>query len=794
MMRIKALLLIPAAAVAAALGWRTQQGSDTPGVTPEVAVAAAAEPRGAGSADPRVDSARIEAAAGRAWHAATLLRAAASGGPALAPDDVLMLARSDLAWRNWAGVVEQLAGKPWLDRTADGEGWMLLGRAREERKEWVAAAEAYDRWFATRGASAEPLAQGIRARQALALAQAGRPAEALAALDKTADAPVVMSWASLDPASIAADSGRVEQVRALLARVTDSIARLQGWELVPRALLAAGDSASAEAAYREAAGSVVGDNRRTRAWSIVGDLSRGRRDDAGARTAYVSALKASIAAPAAARAAKALLEMGSLDADQALLVAQALGRANDDPAALQAYDVHVQAKGGAQGVDETIRLDRARILVGVKGREIEAVEELRALSASTRERVGAPALDLWADLRQKQGRAADLATLQQQLVDRFPTSPEAADVVFFKGDVRHDKNDLEGAAAEYRKLVAMAPATDRGGLAAMRTGQIHLLHNEAARAAEVYEKYLGTYPTGRRWQESSYWAARAHLSHGDTAKARSLIGRLQKDDPFSYYTMIGADLLGETYKLDLPAGDVIETPAWLSEGILRVDQLHAGGLDTGAAAEVDRLTARAKAGGPGTLEALGYELLERDRTIEAINLAFEARRQNAPWTLRLARLVYPWGYREVFQREAREDGVDPFLTAALARQESAFDPDVHSAARAVGLMQLLPEVGAEVAAKVGPAGFRPELLEVPDVNVHLGTLHLRDLLKNYDGDMTRFLSAYNAGAHRVVRWVDFAEAKDPLTFTERIPFAETRDYVKQIHRNLVLYRLLYGNG
>jgi soluble lytic murein transglycosylase len=162
--------------------------------------------------------------------------------------------------------------------------------------------------------------------------------------------------------------------------------------------------------------------------------------------------------------------------------------------------------------------------------------------------------------------------------------------------------------------------------------------------------------------------------------------------------------------------------------------------------------------------------------------------------VRLAKLVYPWRYREVFLREAREDGVDPFLTAALARQESAFDPDVHSSANAVGLMQMLPRVGAEMARKVGPREFREDLLEIPDVNVHLGTLHLRDLLEENEGDITRFLAGYNAGQHRVSRWVDFAEAKDPLTFTERIPFAETRDYVKQIQRNLVLYRILYGAG
>ena len=136
-------------------------------------------------------------------------------------------------------------------------------------------------------------------------------------------------------------------------------------------------------------------------------------------------------------------------------------------------------------------------------------------------------------------------------------------------------------------------------------------------------------------------------------------------------------------------------------------------------------------------------------------------------------------------------GVDPYLAAGLARQESAFVPGIRSRANAIGLMQLLPSTAAGLARRVGPAGFREEMLEVPDVNVHLGTLHLRELLQQYGAHMPRFLAAYNAGAHRVVAWEKFAEAGDPLTFTERIPFAETRDYVKQVQRNAVLYRLLY---
>jgi soluble lytic murein transglycosylase len=71
------------------------------------------------------------------------------------------------------------------------------------------------------------------------------------------------------------------------------------------------------------------------------------------------------------------------------------------------------------------------------------------------------------------------------------------------------------------------------------------------------------------------------------------------------------------------------------------------------------------------------------------------------------------------------------------------------------------------------------------------------LLERYGGkdDPLAFalaLSGYNAGPHRADRWKDFPEAEDPLRFNERIPFAETREYVKRIYRNRAIYRALYG--
>ena len=102
----------------------------------------------------------------------------------------------------------------------------------------------------------------------------------------------------------------------------------------------------------------------------------------------------------------------------------------------------------------------------------------------------------------------------------------------------------------------------------------------------------------------------------------------------------------------------------------------------------------------------------------------------------------------------------------------------------------LRDYGLEVARKLG-VEWDAGLLVVPDANLHLGTTHLASLLERYEGDVIPALAAYNAGATPVRRWLRYPEAKDPVRFVERIPYAETRGYLRTVIRNRSLYRALY---
>ncbi|HEX6630578.1 MAG TPA: lytic transglycosylase domain-containing protein, partial [Gemmatimonadaceae bacterium] len=159
---------------------------------------------------------------------------------------------------------------------------------------------------------------------------------------------------------------------------------------------------------------------------------------------------------------------------------------------------------------------------------------------------------------------------------------------------------------------------------------------------------------------------------------------------------------------------------------------------------------------------------------------------------RTYRTIYPVVHRDVLAAEAAEHELDPALVAALIRQESNFQANARSAANARGLMQLLPSVGRGIARAMDFPVWEDALLYEPDVNVRLGTAHLASLMKEYDGVLPNVLAAYNAGGSRVTRWQRKTGADDdPELFAERIPYDETRDYVRIVERNRAIYRALY---
>jgi soluble lytic murein transglycosylase len=153
-------------------------------------------------------------------------------------------------------------------------------------------------------------------------------------------------------------------------------------------------------------------------------------------------------------------------------------------------------------------------------------------------------------------------------------------------------------------------------------------------------------------------------------------------------------------------------------------------------------------------------------------------RSEPDWYLRAR---YPLKYEQSIRASAKAHDLDPALLASVVYVESRFDPDAHSDAGAVGLMQLLPETAEGIALRTGGTSFVVDDLRDPDLNIRYGSWYLDHLLERY-GSVDSALAAYQAGQGNVDRW---------LASSAGIRFPETRAYVSEVERVRRVYAEAY---
>lgn len=157
-------------------------------------------------------------------------------------------------------------------------------------------------------------------------------------------------------------------------------------------------------------------------------------------------------------------------------------------------------------------------------------------------------------------------------------------------------------------------------------------------------------------------------------------------------------------------------------------------------------------------------------------------------------LTHPSPYINYVRREAIRSSVPQHWIYGIMRQESLFVHDIRSGAGAIGLMQLLPSTARNVAKRNGLK--RPSIgdLSNASLNIRLGTTYFRRLLNQLDGNPVYSLAGYNAGPRRVTRWQETIRASDPAAWVESIPFTETRNYIKKILVNFIVYETIHDLG
>ncbi|UCC56430.1 MAG: transglycosylase SLT domain-containing protein [Gammaproteobacteria bacterium] len=144
------------------------------------------------------------------------------------------------------------------------------------------------------------------------------------------------------------------------------------------------------------------------------------------------------------------------------------------------------------------------------------------------------------------------------------------------------------------------------------------------------------------------------------------------------------------------------------------------------------------------------------------------------------KLRFPLEHEDSVRHYAKLKELEPGYVFAVIRQESAFNREARSPAGARGLMQLMPATGKQTARKnrirwTGNSG----LFEI-DRNIQLGTSYLREVMDRYGDNPVLASASYNAGPHRVKRWLPGEDSRMADSWVATIPYRETRKYVQRV--------------
>ena len=487
--------------------------------------------------------------------------------------------------------------------------------------------------------------------------------------------------------------------------------------------------------------------------------------------------------------------------------ADKLREAGDVPAARREYD---------QIAAETAGNDRDRVLVRralapyYAGSADSALSSLRSLGQLIGE-AEAERLYSISLCQRRLERDSDLMATLDQLTASRPVSPWRLKAILSGSNRYLILNDPRQETV-FTACAEAFPDSPDAPMCHWRAVWWSYRHRSAA-TAEVLRQHLMLYPSSEKAGAALFYLGRLAAKSGDRSAALSWYRLLSQRFPNYYYTFVARpalqrlesqgtapartveDFLRSVRFAERPAKADLTSDAATAKRIERARLLDRVELKSWAEGELRFAARNGARPWPVALELA--EMATRDgapdralRHIKGVLPTFLfTPRDGAP--LRFWQLAFPLPYRALIEKYSRQNGLDPYLVAALIRQESEFNPKAVSPAKAIGLMQILPAVGRELARKSKLKGFRAGQLTQAETNIRLGTLYLRRLLDSCDGHIEETLAAYNAGYSRVVTWRAWGPYEEPNEFAETIPFTQTRDYIQIILRNAELYRWLY---
>jgi soluble lytic murein transglycosylase len=408
----------------------------------------------------------------------------------------------------------------------------------------------------------------------------------------------------------------------------------------------------------------------------------------------------------------------------------------------------------------------------------------------------------------RQGQGDKLLEAARALPSTSLSAEQKGQITLFVGMWLEDQKQYDEAIAKYQQVAKQGePAAQR----AEGQWRVGWTYYRTARYREAGEslRALVEQHDGEFEPQALYWMARA----GDQqhqAEAQDYYKKLCQRHRFSYYCQLARerikDLPGPESPLessmvsaepgkDGVAATVSRADIAQQSAYRRAVELHTIGLNADAAHEVAWLTERYSRD-PDALVSLSTMLNEVGAYHQALRLARarfrdQLERTGGTFAPSLWNAAYPTGLLPTIRLQGAK-GVDPYLIAAIIREESQYDVKAVSRVGAIGLMQVMPTTANTVAQRVGlPTVGREDLFD-QETNIRIGVRYVEQLLEQFSGNLVYTIASYNAGPLAVGNWIAQYRGQGQDEFVELIPYQETRQYVKRVLRAYREYVRLGG--
>lgn len=309
---------------------------------------------------------------------------------------------------------------------------------------------------------------------------------------------------------------------------------------------------------------------------------------------------------------------------------------------------------------------------------------------------------------------------------------------------------------------------------------------------QLSEQHLRTYKKVNSTPKVVFWLGKTYLKQNRISEAHNVFNKLITKYPDDYYGLRAANILNKkndfwqtskNNKLPLQTGE-IDFPISTSDVDLKdlkiINTLfNMGDYEVWLDADFSN---------PIVESWFEFKKGKKSRSIVLARDEIAKMDVKAPIMSAVYKLAYPVYMTKEINISGEKLEIDPFLIAAIIREESYYNETAKSRTGAIGLMQLMPQTANYMLNKLNASNT----IDIEDArtNLYLGSNYLKYLKERFDNDLY-VIAAYNGGEGITGKWVKNFNGEDYDEFIEDIPYDETRNYVKKVFRTYQMYKKIY---